>query len=142
MVDGPVGGRAKVRKNLRRSRGRRRRQTPRQKKHCQCDTQGDARSSEHMASNDHCRQLTQRSRSGMPWVGRRVRQAWPKSRILPFSVFYRGPRQDSNLRTRFRYPKRRRNDGAGQNPTGSFPQVSVPMTNVDGSNRIRVVPEL
>jgi hypothetical protein len=38
--------------------------------------------------------------------------------------------------------KRGGNDGAGQYPTGRFPQVGEAMTEGDGSNRIRVPPEL
>ena len=34
------------------------------------------------------------------------------------------------------------NDGAGRCPTGRLPQVSAAMTEGDGSNRIRIVPEL
>ena len=34
------------------------------------------------------------------------------------------------------------NDGPGQYPTGRFPLVSADMTEGDGSNRIRIVPEL
>ena len=34
------------------------------------------------------------------------------------------------------------NDGAGQCPTGRFPQVSAAVTEGDGSSRIRIVPEL
>jgi hypothetical protein len=34
------------------------------------------------------------------------------------------------------------NDGAGRYPTGGFPQVSDPTTEGNGSNRIRVAPEL
>jgi hypothetical protein len=63
------------------------------------------------------------------------------------------PRKDSNLRTRFRKPMLYPLSYGGSDwlsiaqylrhrATGGYPQVSAPMMEGDGSNRIRVVPEL
>ena len=57
-------------------------------------------------------------------------------------LYYLRPRQDSNLRTRFRNPKRRRKRRSRTVPNRTFPQVMAAMTEGDGSHRIRIVPEL